>query len=75
MEKEEEEEGESEMDTPNKKKARGRKSTKEVREKATYKYKLQGTQLTLEKLLRNTRNTHQQGKFQKGMPSSTKSRQ
>ena len=40
---EEEEEGEIEMATPRKKKARGRRSTKEVREKATYKDKLQGS--------------------------------
>ena len=50
-EEEEEEEGGIEVATPIKKKARGRKSTKEVREKATYKDKLQGSQLTLEKLL------------------------
>ena len=56
-EEEEEEEGEIEMATPSKKKERGRKSNKEVREQATYKDKLQGSQLTLEKLLRNTRNT------------------
>ena len=73
-EEEEEEEGEIEMDTPSKKKTRGRKSTKEVREQATYKDKLQGSQLTLEKLLRNTINIHQQGQFQKGMLSSTKSK-
>ena len=36
----EEEEGEIEMVTPGKKKARGRKSTKEVREQATHKDKL-----------------------------------
>ena len=54
---EEEEEGEIDMATLSTKKARGRKSTKEVREQATYKDKLQGSQLTLEKLLRNTRNT------------------
>ena len=47
----EEEEGEIEMATPSKKKTRGRKSTKEVREQDTYKDKLQGSQLTLEKLL------------------------
>ena len=53
-EEEDEEEGEIEMTTPKKKKARGRRSTKEVREQATYKDKLQGSQLTLEKLLKNT---------------------
>ena len=37
---EEEEEGEIEMATPSMKKERGRKSTKEVREQATYKDKL-----------------------------------
>ena len=40
---EEEEEGDIEMSTPIMKKARGRKSTKEVREQATYKDKLQGS--------------------------------
>ena len=60
-EEEEEEEGEIEMATPSKKKARGRKSTKEVREQATYKDKLQGSQLTLEKLLKSTGNTRHQG--------------
>ena len=48
---EKEEEGEIYMATPSKKKARGRKSTKEMREQTTYKDKLQGSQLTLEKLL------------------------
>ena len=43
MEEEEEEEGEIEMATPSKKKERGRKSTKEVRDQATYKEKLQGS--------------------------------
>ena len=42
-EEEDEEEGEIEMTTPKKKKARGRRSTKEVREQATYKDKLQGS--------------------------------
>ena len=73
-EEEDEEEGETQMTTPKKKKARGRRSTKEVREQATYKDKLQESQLTLEKLLKNTRNTSQQGKFQKGIPSSSKSK-
>ena len=50
-EEEEEKEGEIEMITPSKKKARGRKSTKEVREQAMYEDKLQGSQLTLDKLL------------------------
>ena len=71
---EEEEEGEIEMDTPSTKKARGRKTTKEVHEQATYNDKLQGSQLTLEKLLLKTRNTRQQGKPQKGMPSAAKSK-
>ena len=74
MEEEEEEEGEIEMTTPRKKKAKGRRLKKEVREKATYKDKLQGPQLTLEKLLKNTRNTHQHGASQRGMPSTTKSK-
>ena len=56
-EEEEEEEGEIEMTTPRNKKTKGRKSKKEVRDQATYKDKLQGSQLTLEKLLKNTRNT------------------
>ena len=68
-EEEEEEEGEIELT-----KTKGRKSKKEVREQATYKDKLQCSQLTLEKLLQNTRNTHQQGNSQKGMPSLTKSK-
>ena len=59
----EEEERENEMATPGKKKARGRKSTKQVREQATYKDKLQGSQVTLEKLLQNPRNTRQHGQF------------
>ena len=50
-EEEKEEEGEIEMDTPSTKKERGRKTTKEVCEQATYKDKLQGSQLNLEKLL------------------------
>ena len=56
-EEEEEEEGEIELTTPRMSKTKGRKSKKEVREHATYKDKLQGSQLTLEKLLKNTRNT------------------
>ena len=56
-EEEEEEEGEIEITTPGMTKRKGRKSRKEVREQATYKDKLQGSQLTLEKLLKNTRNT------------------
>ena len=51
-EEEEEEEGEIELT-----KTKGRKSKKEVGEQDTYKDKLQGSQLTLEKLLKNTRNT------------------
>ena len=39
-EEEEEEEGEIEMTTPRKKKTKGRRSKKEVREQATYKDKL-----------------------------------
>ena len=73
-EEEEEEEGEIEMTTPRQLKTKGRKSKREVREKATYKDKLQGSQPTLEKLLKNTRNTRQQGHAQKGMPSNTKSK-
>ena len=57
----EEEEGKIKLTTPRKTKTRGRKSKKEVREQATYKDKLQGSQLTLEKLLKNMRNTRQQG--------------
>ena len=71
-EEEEEEEGEIELTTPRKTKTKGRKSKKEVREQATYKDKLQGSQLTLEKLLKNTRNTRQQGHAQKGMPTTSK---
>ena len=48
---EEDYEGEIEMVTPGQKKARGRKSTKEVREQAMYKDKIQCSELTLEKLL------------------------
>ena len=73
-EEEEEEEGEIELSTPRLTKTKGRKSKKEVRDQATYKDKLQGSQLTLEKLLKNTRNTHQQGHVQKGMPTTTKSK-
>ena len=60
-EEEEEEEGEIELTTPRMTKTKGRKSKKEVREQTTYKDKLQGSQLTLEKLLKNPRNTRQQG--------------
>ena len=73
-EEEEEEEGEIEMTTPRQLKTKGRKSKREVREKATYKDNLQGSQSTLEKLLKNPRNTHQQGHAQKGMPSNSKSK-
>ena len=73
-EEEEEEEGEIELTTPRKSKTKGRKSKKEVREQATYKDKLQGSQLTLEKLPKNTRNTRQQGHAQKGMPVTSKSK-
>ena len=73
-EEEEEEEGEIELITPRKNKTKRRKSKKEVREQATYKDKLQGSQLTLEKLLKNTRNTRQHGHAQKGMPMATKSK-
>ena len=55
-EEEEEEEGEIELTTPRMTKNKGRKSKKEVREHATYKDKLQGSQVTLEKLLKNMRN-------------------
>ena len=51
-EEEEEEEGEIELTTLRRTKTKGRKSKKEVREQATYKDKLQGSQLTLEKLLK-----------------------
>ena len=57
----EEEEGEIKMVTLDKKKERGRKLFKEVREQATQKDKLQGSQQTLEKLLCNPMNTHHQG--------------
>ena len=56
-EEEEEEEGEIELTTPRLTKTKGRKSKKEEREQATYKDKLQGSQLTLEKLLKNIKNT------------------
>ena len=71
---EEEEEGEIEITTPRMSKTKGRKSRKEIREHATYKDKLQGSQLTLEKLLKTTRNTRQQGHAQKGMPTLSKSK-
>ena len=73
-EEDEEEEGEIEMITPRQPKSKGRKTRREVREKATYKDKLQGSQPTLEKLLKNPRNTRQQGHAHKGMPSNTKSK-
>ena len=43
-EEEEEEEGEIEVTTPRMTETKGRKSKKEVREQATYKDKLQGSQ-------------------------------
>ena len=73
-EEEEEEEGEIEIITPRMTKTKGRKSRKEEREQATYKDKLQGSQLTLEKLLKNPRNTRQHGHAPKGMPAATKSK-
>ena len=73
-EEEEEEEGEIEITTPRMPKTRGRKSRKEIREQASYKDKLQGSHLTLEKLLKSTRNTCQQGHAQKGMPTLSKSK-
>ena len=72
-EEEEEEEGEIELTTPRMTKTKGRKSKKEVREQTTYKDNMQGSQLTLEKLLKNTRNNHQ-GHAQKGIPMATKSK-
>ena len=71
---EEEEEREIEISTPRLTKNKGRKSKKEEREQATYKDKLQGSQLTLEKLLKNTSSTRQQGHAQKGLPSISKSK-
>ena len=73
-EEEEEEEGEIELITPRRTKTKGRKSRKEVRDQATYKDKLEGSQPTLEKLLKNTKNTRQQGHAQKGMPTNPKSK-
>ena len=73
-EEEEEEEGEIEITIPRLIKTKGRKSRKEVREQATYKDKLQGSQLTLEKLLKNPRNTRQHGHTLKGMPTASKSK-
>ena len=73
-EEEEEEEGEIEIITPRQSKTKGRKSRKEVWDQATYKDKLQGSQLTLEKLLKNPRNTHQHGHSPKGMPMASKSK-
>ena len=73
-EEEEEEEGEIELITPRRTKTKGRKSRKEVRDQATYKDKLEGSQPTLEKLLKNTRNTRQQGHAQKGIPTNSKSK-
>ena len=71
----EEEEGEIEITTPRMSKTRGRKSRKELREQASYRDKLQGSQLTLEKLLNTTaRNTRQQGHARKGMPTLPKSK-
>ena len=73
-EEDDEEEGEIEIITPQITKTRGRKSRKEAREQATYKDKLVGSQQTLEKLLRNSRNTRQQGHTSKGMPTAPKSK-
>ena len=73
-EEEEKEEGEIEITTPRLTKTKGRKSKKEVREQATYKDKLQGYQLTLEKLLKNPRNTRQHGHALKRMPTASKSK-
>ena len=73
-EEEEEEEGEIELTTPRKKENQRKEIQKEVREQATYKDKLQGSQITLEKLLKNTRNTRQHGHAQKGMPMASKSK-
>ena len=73
-EEEEEEEGEIELTTPRKKENQRKEIQKEVREQATYNDKLQGSQLTLEKLLKNTRNTRQHGHAQKGMPMASKSK-
>ena len=73
-EEEEEEEGEIELTTPRKTKSKGRKTNKEVRDQATYKDKMLGSQITLEKLLMNPRNTRQKGQAQKGMPTSSKSK-
>ena len=70
----EEEEGEIEITTPRMSKTRGRKSRKEIREHASYRDKLQGSQLTLEKLLNTSRNTRQQGHARKGMPTLPKSK-
>ena len=71
---EEEEEGEIEISTPRLIKTKGRKSKKEERDLATYKDKLQGSQQTLEKLLKSTRNTRHQGHAQKGIPLTSKSK-
>ena len=73
-EEEEEEEGEIELSTPRKTKTKGRKTNKEIRDQATYKDKMLGSQITLDKLLTNPRNTRQKGHAQKGMPTSTKSK-
>ena len=73
-EEDEEEEGEIEITTPRWNKTKGRKSRREVREKATYKDMMQGSQPTLEKMLKNPRNTRQQGHASKGMPSAQKSK-
>ena len=74
LEEDEEEEGEIEITTPRMTKTKGRKSRKEVWEQATYKDKIQGSQLSLEKLLKNPRNTRQQGHASKGMPTAPKSK-
>ena len=73
-EEEEEEEGEIELTTPRKTKSKGRKTNKEVRDQATYKDKILGSHITLDKLLTNPRNTHQKGHAQKGMPTTSKSK-
>jgi hypothetical protein len=68
----EEEEGEmGPLQSTKKTSRRGRKSTKERREEATYKDKLQGGQSTLEGLF-NPRITWQQGKISKGTATTSR---
>ena len=74
---ESEEEGEiGDSQTLVRRSTRGRKSSREKREQETYKEKLQGTQLTLEKMLEKNPKAHiNQSQGSKGALSSQKRKQ